>query len=240
MLKLQNIYPFTKSQGLDECFLPFITYVHRQCDLHLFLVSVQIKPQLRLHLLHTGIYQNPWGAEIHVRRMLSYTTFTIQMLFAVFFALCTTLQKKIWMERKVKNGWSSAEPVNQFPDCVVIYILHVFLLRDTGSETLHNKANTSVLNTSRCFLNVLYLIEALKGAICKNFIQNFPKMISRRRENHRFVFTLLQRSRPLAVKLTELTSYSWQQLAIHLAYSYILHLKVQIFLIHILYFFCIV
>lgn len=32
MLKLQNIYPFTKCQGLDKCLIPFIIYVHKQCD----------------------------------------------------------------------------------------------------------------------------------------------------------------------------------------------------------------
>lgn len=156
MLKLQNIYPFTKSQGLDECFLPFIIYIHRQCDLHLFLQSLQIKLQLRLHLLHTGVYQNRWGAVIHVRRMLSYTTFTIQMLFAVFFALCTTLQSKFeWKENERMNEilpsrWISVLTVWSFT-------FSAFLLRDTGSEMLDNKANASVLDTSRAFLFIFFI-----------------------------------------------------------------------------------
>lgn len=37
VVKLQNIHPFTKSQGLHKCFVSFITYLHRQRDLQLFL-----------------------------------------------------------------------------------------------------------------------------------------------------------------------------------------------------------
>lgn len=124
MLKLQNIYPFTKSQGLDKCFLPFIIYVHKQCDLHLFLVSLHFILKHCLHLLHTGVYQN-WSVRGCNSRLLYVILHNIYSsdIFAVFSALLTQycIQRKFeWEKSKKKknkirnilpNMWSFTFPM---------------------------------------------------------------------------------------------------------------------------------
>lgn len=155
MLKLQNIYPFTKSKGLDKCFPPFIIYVHKQCDLHPFRERLQIILMHCLHLLHTGIYQN-WS----VRGCISFALYVIihniynSDASAVFSALITqyySIQSK-WKQREKKMKiihFCSVQWIN-FHN-VIVYILYVFLLSETGGEMLDNKAYTSVLDKSMFF-----------------------------------------------------------------------------------------
>lgn len=122
----------------------------------IYILSVtDYKSYWRLRLLLTGIYQN-WSVRGCISCALHVIIHNIYNsdAFAVFFVLFTQYYgiKSKWKQREKKKMKIMNFCSVQWISFHNVYILDVFLLKEQGSEMLDNKAYTSVLDKSRCFL----------------------------------------------------------------------------------------